>query len=296
MSAGGAVDEPPATTSEKSAFFFSPSLVLVEDVVEQAHRVPHGISMGSGVRTNRSDRFSGDLEHAHSTRTVAVPNFPSHVAVITTVPRSDANHDAGRIDRGDARVLPLAQVTDAIRQHIPGRIGYACSERRGLAYLDRRRSTEMITTFDTGTRRTVTEALPAMPSITAVITAVPGTSPVTRPVCEIDATAALFVVQTTVRPGIDAPLLSYGVATRFVARRDEEIHVVGDDADCRHARRHGKNVDRRDRRFAFDRRHNVDASRIQAGDDTVFGDARNVGIPARPNDPAISHARFPPRR
>src|SRR3954467_1088601 len=46
------------------------------------------------------------------------------------------------------------------------------------------------------------------------MTAVPGTSPVTRPVCEIDATLTLFVVQTAFRPPMAVPWPSYGVATR----------------------------------------------------------------------------------
>src|SRR3954465_11903271 len=48
------------------------------------------------------------------------------------------------------------------------------------------------------------------------MTAVPGTSAVTRPVCEMAATVALLVVQTTVRPGMGASRLSYAVATRLV--------------------------------------------------------------------------------
>ena len=74
----------------------------------------------------------------------------------------------------------------------------------------------VIATAATGTSLTVTFAKPGTPSITAVITAFPGSSAVTRPDCEIAATVALLVVQTTVRPTMAAPRLSYGVATRPV--------------------------------------------------------------------------------
>src|SRR5690349_10782215 len=48
------------------------------------------------------------------------------------------------------------------------------------------------------------------------MTAVPGTSAVTRPVCDTATAVALLVVHTTARPGIAVPRLSYAVATRLV--------------------------------------------------------------------------------
>ena len=63
-------------------------------------------------------------------------------------------------------------------------------------------------TLATGTSDTLTFAWPVNPSITAVMTAVPGTSAVTRPLWETAATVALFVVHTTERPPIGAPRLS----------------------------------------------------------------------------------------
>src|SRR5678815_1666217 len=85
LSAGGAVDDPPATTSEKSAFFFSASLSLSKMLSSRpivylaefrraqtpARTVPFGMPPAS---------------NAQFTRTDAVPNFPSDVAVIVTVP------------------------------------------------------------------------------------------------------------------------------------------------------------------------------------------------------------------
>ena len=61
-------------------------------------------------------------------------------------------------------------------------------------------------TLPTGINVTVTEAVPDLPSLVAVIVAVPAPTAVTVPVDDTVATALLLVVQTTVRPVRTAPL------------------------------------------------------------------------------------------
>jgi hypothetical protein len=61
-------------------------------------------------------------------------------------------------------------------------------------------------TLPTGINVTVTEAVPDLPSLVAVIVAVPPPTAVTVPVDDTVATALLLVVQTMVRPVRTAPL------------------------------------------------------------------------------------------
>src|SRR5215207_5162938 len=88
-------------------------------------------------------------------------------------------------------------------------------------------SAGVTTTRAIGTSATVTTALPAAPSTTAVIVAVPGKRPVTCPVCETAATPALFVVHTTGRPVIATPRLSNAVATRFALPATKTLTLSG---------------------------------------------------------------------
>jgi hypothetical protein len=61
----------------------------------------------------------------------------------------------------------------------------------------------------------------------AVITALPGSNPVTRPDCEMAAMPALFVVHTTLRPLMELPCASYGVATRSVLAATNRFTLSG---------------------------------------------------------------------
>ena len=67
-------------------------------------------------------------------------------------------------------------------------------------------------TVATGTSVTVTGAEPAMPSLVAVIVAVPATSAVTSPDALTDAVVAALLDQVTVRPVSTFPLASFNVA------------------------------------------------------------------------------------
>src|SRR5204863_4075838 len=64
----------------------------------------------------------------------------------------------------------------------------------------------------TGTFVTVTDEVPLLPSLVAVIVAVPGVTPDTSPLLLTVATAVLELDHVTVRPERGAPLASFGVA------------------------------------------------------------------------------------
>src|SRR5690242_587983 len=70
----------------------------------------------------------------------------------------------------------------------------------------------------TGTLVTVMADVPLCPSLVAVMVAEPAATPVTNPLAETVATAALLVAQVTTRPLRAVPFASFGVAVNwFVA-------------------------------------------------------------------------------
>src|SRR5205823_7202626 len=73
----------------------------------------------------------------------------------------------------------------------------------------------LTTTDATGTSVTVTAALPAFPSLVAVIVAVPAATAVTRPLVLTVATLPLLVVHVTGRPVSALPAESFGVAVSW---------------------------------------------------------------------------------
>src|SRR5207302_9575902 len=68
----------------------------------------------------------------------------------------------------------------------------------------------------TGTLVTVRADVPLCPSLVAVIVAEPAATPVTRPLTDTVATAALLVAHVTARPVRAVPLESSGVAVNWV--------------------------------------------------------------------------------
>ena len=64
-------------------------------------------------------------------------------------------------------------------------------------------------TLPTGTAVTVTEAVPDLPSLVAVIVADPTATPVTRPVLETVAAAVLLELHTTTRSVTTVPFKSF---------------------------------------------------------------------------------------
>src|SRR2546427_5728475 len=68
----------------------------------------------------------------------------------------------------------------------------------------------------TGTLVTVMAAVPLCPSLVAAIVAEPAATPVTNPLAETVATAALLVPHVTTRPLRAVPFASFGVAVNWV--------------------------------------------------------------------------------
>jgi len=79
----------------------------------------------------------------------------------------------------------------------------------------------------TGTLVTVTVAVPLCPSLVAVIVAEPAATPVTKPLAETVAAAALLVAQVTTRPLRAVPFASFGVAVNCVVAPTVTPAAVG---------------------------------------------------------------------
>src|SRR5256886_3038970 len=163
------------------------------------------------------------------TVTADVPLLPSLVAVTVAVPPSATSvtspvgdtvitvgvldvHATGRPVKG----LPLASLSVTFSWMVPwsGSIAGA-----GLT-----------TTDATGTSVTVTAALPAFPSLVAVIVAVPAATPFTSPLLLTVAILVLPLVHVTVRPVNAAPAESFGVALSCAVCPTWGLAVAGETA------------------------------------------------------------------
>jgi hypothetical protein len=82
-------------------------------------------------------------------------------------------------------------------------------------------------TLPTGTRITVTVALPVLPSLSAVTVAVPGATAVTTPPSETMATRASLVAQVTPRSVTTAPVTSVSVAASEPLRPAIRLRTSG---------------------------------------------------------------------
>src|SRR5437764_13289290 len=82
----------------------------------------------------------------------------------------------------------------------------------------------------TGTAATVTVALPAFPSLVAVIVAEPAALLVTRPLGLTVATAVLLLPHVTVRPVSALPAESFGVAVSCTVCPTRMLAVAGETA------------------------------------------------------------------
>ena len=83
---------------------------------------------------------------------------------------------------------------------------------------------------------TVTDAVPVVPSLVALIVAVPTPDPVTVPLVETAATFASLVLHATVRPTSRLPAASFGIAvacmdrpTLSVGASETPIDITGPD-------------------------------------------------------------------
>src|SRR5437016_5316857 len=160
------------------------------------------------------------------TVTTDVPLLPSLVAVTVAVPPSAASvtsplgetvatvgvldvHATGRPVNG----LPLASLSVTFSWMVPWSGSVAGA---GLT-----------TTVATGTSATVTAALPAFPSLVAVIVAVPAATPFASPLLLTVAILVLLLAHVTVRPGRTLPPESFGVALSCAVCPTVRLVVVG---------------------------------------------------------------------
>src|SRR5437879_2339908 len=139
-----------------------------------------------------------------------VPLFPSLVAVIVAEPGMTPETSPLLLTVATA-VLELDHVTVRPESGFPpASLGVpvsctvwpACTEAEG----------GVTSTDATGTGVTVIAEVPLLPSLVAVIVAVPGVTPETRPLLLTAATAVLELDHVTVRPESGAPFASLGVA------------------------------------------------------------------------------------
>src|SRR5437588_2812954 len=144
------------------------------------------------------------------TVTDEVPLFPSLVAVIVAEPGVTPETRPPLLTVATA-VLELDHVTVRPESGAPfASFGVAASCTVWPACTDAEGG--VTSTVATGTFVTVTDEVPLLPSLVAVIVAVPGVTPDTSPLLLTVATAVLELDHVTVRPESGAPVASFGVA------------------------------------------------------------------------------------
>src|SRR6267378_759825 len=159
------------------------------------------------------------------TVTVAVPLWPSLVAVIVAVPAPTPLTSLLPLTVATA-VLRLAQVTTRPVSGLPlASFGVAVS--CTLAPTGTLAVAGLTATDATGTFVTVTVAVPLWPSLVAVIVAVPAATPLTRPLPLTVATAVLLLAHVTTRPVSGLPLASFGVAVSCTLAPTGTLAVAG---------------------------------------------------------------------
>jgi hypothetical protein len=147
------------------------------------------------------------LTGACVTVTVAVPLLVSLVAVIVAVPI--ATPVTTPLDETvAAAVLLEVHVTSRSVTTVPF-TSFTTALRATVVVAGTLADGGETATLPTGINVTVTEAVPVLPSLVAVMVAVPPPTAVTVPLDDTVATAALLVVQTTVRPVRTTPFWSF---------------------------------------------------------------------------------------
>src|SRR5439155_531641 len=133
-----------------------------------------------------------------ATVTIAVPLFPSLVAVIVTAPTAPpvtspladtvaiAGFKLAQVITRPLSTFPAASLRVAVSCTVPPTYMFGAA---GLTVTDA-----------TGTVATVTAAVPLFPSLVAVIVAAPAATPVTSPLADTVAIAAFELVHATTRP------------------------------------------------------------------------------------------------
>jgi hypothetical protein len=148
------------------------------------------------------------------TATMAVPLFPSLVAVIVADPTATplTNPLADSVATPAALVV---QVTTRPPRTLPAEslvVAVSCT----VPPITRLGAAGLTVTVATGASVTETAAVPLFPSLVAVIVADPAPTPVTKPLADTVATPAALVVHVSARPVSTFPAESFGVAVSWV--------------------------------------------------------------------------------
>src|SRR6266550_3278171 len=147
------------------------------------------------------------------TVTVAVPVFPSLVAVIVGAPAARPVTSPVPLTVASAR-LPLAQVIVRPVSTLPAE-SFVVAASCAVPPTNTLAEAGLIVTEATGTFATVTVAVPFCPSLVAVIVAVPAATAVTRPLADTVATPGTLLAHVTTRPISAEPFASSGVAVSW---------------------------------------------------------------------------------
>lgn len=132
---------------------------------------------------------------AATTVMLDVPDFPSLVAVIVAVPGATACTNPLTDTVATAELL-VVQLTARPLSGLPSKsfgVAVSCCDCPCVMLA----VAGLTATLATGISETLTAAEPLFPSLVAVMVALPGRIPVTRPFCETDATPGLFVLHVT---------------------------------------------------------------------------------------------------
>ena len=166
-----------------------------------------------------------DATGTFATVTLAVPLCPSLVAVIIADPAATPVTSPAA-DTVAIAVFELVQLITRPLSTLP-----AASLVTALSCVVAPTTTVAVagftTTEATGTVDTVTAAVPACPSLVAVIVTAPTATPVTRPLAETVPTAPLPVVQVSARPLRTLPLASLRVAVSCTVPPTYMLGAVG---------------------------------------------------------------------
>jgi hypothetical protein len=174
--------------------------------------------------------FAGDTvtlpTGAIITVTDAVPDFPSLVAVIVTVPgetpvTTPTDDTVATVLLLDVHVTARSVTTVPIWSFTVAVSVVVCPVMT-LAVAG------VTVTLATGSAITVTVDVPLFPSLVAVMVAVPPDAPVTTPVLETVATAALLELHETTRSVTTVPFASLTVATSVVVSPSLTFTVAGE--------------------------------------------------------------------
>src|SRR5881396_2947873 len=160
-----------------------------------------------------------------ATVTLAVPLFPSLVAVIVADPAATPVTSPAA-DTVAIAVFELVHATARPVSTFPAAsfgVALSCVVAPTKTFA----VAGLTVTEATGTLDTVTAAVPACPSLVAVIVTAPTATPVTRPLAETVPTAPLPVVQVSARPLRTLPLASFRVAVSCTVPPTYMLGAVG---------------------------------------------------------------------